>query len=71
VKAIQDNPNSGALGTISAFLIGMIPQVDPAIQSIVIFWLQVFAFTVSITVGIFTIIGYWRNFKTENKGDNK
>lgn len=67
VQNIQENPKSGAIGTISAFLIGMIPQVDPSIQATVIFWFQVIAFTVSIVVGIFTIIGYIRKFKKENK----
>ncbi len=67
IQAIQDNPRSGALGTISAFLAGMVPQVDPAVQTTVIFWFQVLAFLVSIIVGIFTIIGYCRKFKSENK----
>ena len=55
------------MGTISSFLIGMIPQVDPAIQITVIFWFQVIAFTVSIIVGILTIIGFIRKMKKENK----
>jgi hypothetical protein len=65
VHAIQNNPKSGAIGTISSFLIGMIPQVDPAIQTTIIFWFQVGAFTVSIVVGIFTIISYCRKMKHE------
>jgi hypothetical protein len=65
VQAKQENPKTGALGTISAFLIGMIPQVDPAIQTTVIFWFQVGAFTISIVVGILTIISYCRKMKRE------
>jgi len=71
VQVIQDNPKSGAFGTISAFLLGMIPQVDPAIQSTVIFWFQVGAFAVSIIVGVFTIISYCRKMKRENRRERE
>lgn len=33
---IRNSPKSGAAGTISAFLIGMIPQVDPTVQTTVL-----------------------------------
>ncbi len=67
VETIRNNPKSGAAGTISAFLIGMIPQVDPTVQTTVIFWFQVVAFSVSIVVGIFTIIGFCRKFTRKDK----
>jgi len=67
VETIRNNPKSGAAGTISSFLIGMIPQVDPTVQTTVIFWFQVMAFSVSIVVGIFTIIGFCRKFTGKDK----
>jgi len=45
----------------------MIPQVDPTVQTTVIFWFQVMAFSVSIVVGIFTIIGFCRKFTGKDK----
>jgi hypothetical protein len=69
IQAFEDNPKSGAIGTISAFLVGMIPQVEPTIQTTVIFWFQVVAFTVSITVGVFTIVSFCRKISRENRGN--
>ncbi len=71
IQTFQDNPKSGTISTISAFLIGMIPQVDPDIQTTVIFWFQVTAFAISITVGIFTIIGFCRKMRRENRRERK
>ena len=67
LRSIENNPRSGTVGTISAFLVGMIPTVDPEIQTTVIFWFQVLAFIVSILVGVLTIISYIRRFKRENQ----
>lgn len=57
IEAFQNDPRSGSVATISSFLIGMVPHVDPEIQSTVIFYFQVMAFSISITVGILTICG--------------
>lgn len=67
LRSIENNPRSGTVGTISAFLVGMIPAVDPEIQTTVIFWFQVMAFIVSILVGLLTIISYVRRFRSENQ----
>jgi hypothetical protein len=48
IQAFQDNPKSGALGTITAFLLGLIPKVEADVQTTVIFWFQVIAFTIPI-----------------------
>ncbi len=67
LRNIENNPRSGTVGTISAFLIGMIPQVDPEIQTTIIFYFQVVAFVVSILVGVLTIVSYVRRFQRENR----
>lgn len=67
MTVFQENPKSGAISTISAFLIGMVPKVDPEMQNLVIFWFQVVAFSISIIVGILTIIGFAKKFRTQSK----
>ncbi len=67
MTVFQENPKSGAISTISAFLIGMVPNVDPQMQNLVIFWFQVVAFSISIIVGILTIIGYVKKLKNNQR----
>jgi len=62
-NAIIDDPKQGACGTIGSFIVGMLPQIDPVLQNNIIFWLQVIAFTISIAVGILTIIGYIKKLR--------
>ncbi len=62
-KRIEDNPKTGALSTVTAFIIGLVPEVSLEMQTLVIFWLQVIAFTISIIVGILTICSYWKKLK--------
>ncbi len=71
LRSIENNPRSGTVGTISAFLVGMIPQVDPVIQSTIIFWFQVMAFIISILVGMLTIASYILRFKREKRERTK
>lgn len=66
IQAFQDNPKSGALGTITSFLAGLIPRMEADIQTTVLFWFQIIAFTISIVVGVLTIIGFCRKLRKEN-----
>jgi len=68
---IHNNPRCGAISTISTFLFGMLPNVNPNMQNLVIFWFQVIAFSISIIVGIFTIVGYVRKFRKKQKQDDQ
>jgi hypothetical protein len=71
LRSIENNPRTGTVGTISAFLVGMLPQVDPQIQTTIIFYFQVMAFLVSILVGVLTIASYIRRFRRENRENAK
>jgi len=65
--SISKDPSGGACGSIGSFLIGMIPHVDQSTQNDLIFWFQMVAFSVSITVGIITIIWYIIKFKRDKR----
>lgn len=67
-KVIEDNPKTGALSTITTFILGFVPEVSVQMQTLVIFWLQVLAFAVSIIVGILTIFSYLKKLKTKKNG---
>lgn len=60
VELINQNPKSGTVSTICAFLIGVLPEVSPELQGLIIFYFQILAFSVSIAVGVLTIISYIR-----------
>jgi len=68
---VAERPKTGAIATISTFLMGMLPQVEPSVQTLIIFYFQVIAFSISIVVGILTAVSYIRKFRRENRNRKK
>ena len=60
INLINQNPKGGTLGTICAFILGLLPEISPETQGLIIFYFQIVAFTISIAVGVLTLISYAR-----------
>ena len=68
IDMFEKNPKAGIFGTIATFITGSIPSgFNPDTRDSVIFIFQVLAFAVSITVGVFTVIGMCRKWRRENR----
>ena len=71
IEMINQNPKGGTIGAIVSFLIGMLPAVSPEMQGLIIFYFQIAAFTISIAVGILTILSYARKARERRQKTNE
>jgi len=72
IDMFEKNPKAGAAGTIITFITGMVPGgIEPQIKDNVIFIFQILAFSVSILVGVFTLIGFVRKWQREDRAERQ
>ena len=64
---LSNNPKVGLISSAGGFVIGWIPNVILMSRMIVIEWLQIVAFSLSILVALMTIVSMALKFRYQSK----
>jgi len=63
------SPQNGLIATITSFILGVIPEATPVMdqQTMIIFWFQLIAFSVTIIAGTLTTINAFLKYCDRKK----